>query len=109
MFALLKVISNLELPQARTDRGKDAADKCGRTNRPLDQGNVAHWRARTNHHLRGRGARSAAGQHDNRKVGPGWLGSAVIPRLLETFTSHGLSRDYARARPAVHAAGNVRG
>src|SRR3982074_1198871 len=85
MFALLEVISNLELPQARTDRGEDATDQCGRTNRPLDQSNIAHWSARANHHLRGWCACSAAGQNDNRKVGPGWLGSDAIAQLFDNF------------------------
>src|ERR1700736_1599027 len=85
VLALFEVIPNLELPQPRTYRGADATDECGRTNRPFDQSNVAHGSAGTNHHFRGRCARSAAGQNDNREVGPGWLGSNALAQLFDNF------------------------
>src|SRR5258708_18120707 len=107
VFALFKVIPNLELSHPGTDGGKDATDERGRTNRPFDQGNVAHGSARTNHHLRGRRARSTTGQNDNREVGPGGLDSDAITQLFDNFIVQRLFRDYGRARTAVHAAGNV--
>src|SRR5258708_19360969 len=90
VFALFKVIPNLELSHPGTDGGKDATDERGRTNRPFDQGNVAHGSARTNHHLRGRRARSTTGQNDNREVGPGGLDSDAITQLFDNFILHTL-------------------
>src|SRR5437879_5128410 len=97
------MVANFVLPKPRPDGRADRTDERGRAYWALNQTEVAHGGAGTNHHFCERSAGAAAGENDNREVGPGWLGCNATTQKVDRFFVQRLFGDDGSSGSAAHA------